>query len=66
MIHIEDLPPLTALAAFPPWFSAFFRNLPVDGHSPPEIVDSEVKRKGEVKAAVVSGLTKAQAEEVLD
>jgi DNA-binding NarL/FixJ family response regulator len=38
----------------------------VDGHSLLEIVGSEVKREGEVKAAVVSGLTKTQAEDMLD
>jgi CheY-like chemotaxis protein len=39
---------------------------PVDEHRLLKIVGSEVKREEEVKAAVVSGLTKAQAEEVLD
>ena len=43
-----------------------FLTKPVDGASILEIVGSEVKREDEVKVAVVSGLTKAQAEEVLD
>ena len=38
---------------------------PVDDHSLLEIVGAEVKREGQVKAAVVSGLTKTQAEEVM-
>ena len=46
-------------------FEAFLTK-PVDGHSLLEIVGSAVKLEEEVKAAVVSGLTKAQAKEVLD
>jgi hypothetical protein len=42
-----------------------FLTKPVDGHSLLEIVGRELKREDEVKAAVLSGLTKAQAEEVL-
>jgi CheY-like chemotaxis protein len=43
-----------------------FLTKPVDGHTLLEIVGSEMKQEEEVKAAVVSGLTKAQAEKVLE
>jgi CheY-like chemotaxis protein len=46
-------------------FEAFLTK-PVDGHSLLEIVSADKKRPDEAKAAVVSGLTKRQAEDVLD
>jgi hypothetical protein len=43
-----------------------FLTKPVDAHSLLEVVGAEMKRPDEAKAAVVSGLTRRQAEEVLD